>query len=271
MRYHAYVEPDAPDRIHAPAGTLEIPRVDDHLVRPETREELVRGRAVVAAPAKLPHARGQAVVVSVAEHLTTDDYFCATELLTRAGVGSDFATDACICREGIDPATGGRHVEELAFEVVAEQSLRDITERAQDLTSRGVRRMFAIFVKKGEVCEWSRERNDWVVLDPSGEIEDPALVQPIPIRALLDRAAADDAVARALLIKQNPVLMASAAKARDEGHAQGVAQMSRKAVEGLCLLLAIPFDPERRALLQALDAASLEVLHDRILTEHRWP
>ena len=52
---------------------------------------------------------------------------------------------------------------------------------------------------------------------------------------------------------------------------EGIAQTSRKAIEGLCTLLAIPFDPERRALLQTLDAASLEALHDRILAERRWP
>jgi len=40
----------------------------------------------------------------------------STELLTRAGPRSDFATDTCVCRSGIDPRTGSRYLEELAFE-----------------------------------------------------------------------------------------------------------------------------------------------------------
>ena len=42
--------------------------------------------------------------------------------------------------------------------------MRDITVRAEDLSNRGVRRLIAIFVKKGEVAEWSAENNGWVSL-----------------------------------------------------------------------------------------------------------
>lgn len=64
----------------------------------------------------------------------------STELLTRVGPKSDFATDLCIRREGIDADTGRRYLEELAFEVVSEQPLRDITDKTEDLLARGVRR-----------------------------------------------------------------------------------------------------------------------------------
>jgi len=40
----------------------------------------------------------------------------STDLLTRAGPGSDFATGTCIRRSGIDPRTGSRYLEEVAFE-----------------------------------------------------------------------------------------------------------------------------------------------------------
>ena len=72
----------------------------------------------------------------------------STDLLTRLSEGSHFATDTCVRRAGIDPRTGVRHLEELAFEVVHEQSTKDITERAEELSARGVRRVVAIFVKK---------------------------------------------------------------------------------------------------------------------------
>ncbi|MCX4240254.1 hypothetical protein [Paraliomyxa miuraensis] len=224
----------------------------------------------MAAPALEPHARRQALVVTVAEQTASEGYFCASEMLTRAGSGSDFATDACICREGIDPATGGRHLEELAFEVVAEQSLREITERAQDLASRGVRRVFAIFVKTNQVCEWSAVSDGWVELDPARSIEDPALVRPIPVRALLDPTAADDAVAAALLAKNNPVLAAREARVLRDGIEQGRAQASRVAIEGLCGLLGIVLEAKHRAQLEMLDAASLEALHAKVLGDRRW-
>ncbi len=273
MRYHAYVEPDSPHRVRAPVddrsstrhapSDVDLPRVDDHIVRPETREELVRGRAIMAMPAKAPHAERHFLLDFITGGAVASGYIGATDLLTCTGHESDFATDTCIRREGIDPSTGGRYLEELAFEVVAEQPMHEIIERAQDLTARGVRRMIAIFVKKGEVCEWSRERDAWIPLDPNGVLEDPTLVEPIPIRALLDRAAADDAVAQALLAKRNPVLVANEAKVR--------AQVFEKTIAALCGAFGIPLDPERRALLHTLDATRLEALHDTVLTERRWP
>ena len=59
------------------------------------------------------------------------------------------------------------HLEEVSFEVVHEQSTKDVTERAEDLTARGVRRIFAIFVKKREVREWSRSEGAWKTLGPA--------------------------------------------------------------------------------------------------------
>lgn len=266
MRYHAYVEPDPPNRVHAPANgrsPAALPRIDERLVTPESREELLRGRIIIAAPANPPHAECQADVVSLARRANAQGFVGATELLTCTGPSSDFATDACLRREGIDPATGVRYLEELAFEVVAEQSLADITARAQDLTARGVRRIIAIFVKLHEVREWSGERNDWVVLDPSTHLEDPTLVTPIPIHALLDRAAADDAVAWALHAKQNPAIMAIEAK----GEAKG----TREGILAVCDVLGIPLDAARHATLHALDTTGLQSLLHTICTERCWP
>ncbi len=265
MGYPCFVEPKPPERYRAPSGgsPTAFPRVDDQLVRPETREELVRGRAVVAMPAKPPHAERHFELDYLTRGALAPGYVGATDLLTRAGPSSDFATDTCIRREGIDPATGARYLEELAFEIVNEQSLRDITERAEDLSARGVRRIIAIFVKKGEVREWSAEQNDWVVLDPSSTLEDRTLVQPIPIRALLDRAEADAAVVRALHAKKNPEIVAIEAKATREGVLEGIA--------ALCEVLGIPLDADRRAQLGALDVEGLRSLLTVLRTERRWP
>ena len=63
MGYPGFVDPKPPARFRVPSegdgprpDPSAIPRVDDQLVRPETREELVRGRAIFAVPALEPHA-----------------------------------------------------------------------------------------------------------------------------------------------------------------------------------------------------------------------
>src|SRR5262245_57620536 len=137
------------------AGALRLPAshdfppVDEHIVQPETtRDELIRGRRVVAMPALPPHADQQFELGYVIGAHVKPGFTGSAELLTRVSKGSDFATDISVRRSGTDPETGQRYLEELSFEVVNEQTMRDITEKAEDLTARGVRRVVAIFVKK---------------------------------------------------------------------------------------------------------------------------
>lgn len=266
----------APSRTPADArrapcsGALRLPGrdeppayIDERLVKPETREEMVRGRLIQAAPAKPEHADPQSRLDRVIGSHAIEGFVTSTELLTRAGPRSDFATDVCVRREGIDPRTGNRYLEELAFEVVNTQSRRDMTIRAEDLTECGVRRIFAFFVKRGEVCEWSPAQRRWVPLELDGTISDPALVRPVPVRALLDAAEADDAVVRALEAKHNPRIVEIHAKGRAEGRVE--------AIESVCEVLDIPLGPRERAQLDALDDAGLGTLLARIKSERRWP
>lgn len=251
------------------------PRLDDHLVRGETREEMVRGQRIIASPAKPPHAERHSEVGYVVRAHTAADYVAATDLLTRAGPGSEFATDTCVRRRGVDPSTDTRYLEELAFEVVSEQSLSDITTRAEDLSNRGVRRLIAIFVKKGEVAEWSAKDKRWVPLELDATLEDPTLTRPMLIRALLDAAVADNEVIDALAAKGNPRLTQLVDSARAESHDQGLSQGLTKgltiAVTTLCKAFEIPLGPTELAHIQTLDPAGLEALLHRIETERRWP
>jgi hypothetical protein len=84
----------------------------------------------------------------------------------------------CIRREGIEPATGTRYLEELVIEIVHEEPLEALTERAEILTARGMRRVLAIFVGPEDVREW--KDGQWVLLDPNGTISDPVLAVPSP-------------------------------------------------------------------------------------------
>ncbi len=256
------------------------PPLDEHLVKPEvTRDEVIRGRRVQAMPALPPHADRQARLAYVIGAHVNPGYVGATELLTRVDEGSDFATDVCVRKAGTDARTGGRYLEELSFEVVNEQSARDIREKAEDLTARGVRRVIAVFVKTGKVSEWSPQKAAWKDLDRDATIDDPCLSRPVLVQALLDAAAADDAVARALLAKDNPVLAearkASEQQGRNDGLAEGLAEGQKKGlqqgIEAACELLGLELGPEQHARLRALDAAGLEALLAHLRAERRWP
>lgn len=214
-------------------GRGSFPDVDDHLVEPEvTRDEIIGGRRIEAHPAEVPHADQQTQLDYVIWAHVASGYRVATDLITRFGVDSDFASDTCVRREGIDPATGRRFLEEVAFEIISEQREKLAAEKADRMHRRGVRRIIAVWVKSGEVGEWNAEGRIWRKLPAGSEIEDPCLATPLEIAALLDAALADDSVAEALVAKGNPVILKREASAeaagrvagRGEGQAEGIAQ-----------------------------------------------
>lgn len=209
--------------LHLP-GRGAFPRVDDHLVVPEiTRDEVIGGRRVIASPANPPHATKQVDLDYLLRAHAAPGYEVAADLLTRHAVDSDFASDACIYKEGIDPATGTRHLEELAFEVVSEQNEKDATEKAMLMHRRGVRRIFGLWVKgRRRLCEWVAASDAWLRLDTGARLEDPCLAAPLPVSALLDAAAADDAVQEALIAKGNPAFRKREAAAEARGVADSI-------------------------------------------------
>ncbi len=96
--------------------------------------------------------------------------------------------------------------------------------KAAKLVSRGVRRVFAIDVEHSRAFEWSGALGDWSILDSTDSIIDPALEVPLPIESLIHAARTDDAVARALIAKGNPVFAQARARDRDAGKAAGLAE-----------------------------------------------
>jgi len=214
-------------------GRADFPRLDDHLVVPEvTRDEIIKGRRVVAMPALAPHGDQNSELDFVLRGLVAPGYQVSTDLLTRVAKDSDFASDTSIRRKGEDPATGTRYLEEIVFEVVSTQSERDVRDKAEEMQGRGVRRIFAVFVKgPRRVCEWSPKSRRWQPLDGGTRIEDPCLVTPLAVSALLDAALADNAVVEALIAKKNPVLLNREAAAAAEGRAKGKAESILKFLE----------------------------------------
>jgi hypothetical protein len=245
-------------------GRDSFPRVDDHLVEPEvTRDEIVGGRRVIAMPANPPHGDQHTELDYVLRAHVAAAYRASVDLLTRHGVDSDFATDASVRREGLDPKTGARYLEELAFEVVSEQSEGDAAEKAQSMHRRGVRRIFALFVKgTRRVAEWSPGSAKWQALDPGARIEDRCLVKPLEIAALLDAAAADNAVVEALAAKGNPALQKREAAAKAEGKLEGRAEDILKALAARGIAVSAA---QRRKISGCNSLARLDLWFDRAL------
>jgi hypothetical protein len=207
-----------------PEDASLLPAVDDRLAPPETRIEYLHGIELCAEPADEPHATRHSKLVFVLEAHVRRDYTGAVDMLTRTGRRSDFAPDASVFPSVPDPVTGGRQLEELAFEVTSEQALRVPTTKARELVRRGVRRVFCILVAQRRVLEWSRETDGWATVPEGGVIEDRCLVRPLPVRALLDSAVADDAVAAALLGKHVPCLERALEERQGQGEARGRAE-----------------------------------------------
>jgi hypothetical protein len=238
------------------------------LVEPEvTRDEMIDGRRMVASPAEIAHADQHSRLGYVLEAHVASGYRASVDLVTRHGPTTDFASDACVRREGIDPAIGRRHLEEIAFEVVSEQREKLATKKAEHMRRRGVRRIFAVWVKSGEVGEWSSEDRAWRRLEVGAKIEDPCLVKPLEVVALLNAAVADNAVVEALAAKGNPAILARDAAAKAEGKAEGRAEGAARAVLKFLAARGIAVsEAQRQEILDCRDLDRLDRWADRAAT-----
>src|SRR5690606_18219761 len=78
-----------------------------------------RNQRLHAAPARPPHAERHCDLDYLIRAHVADGYVAASDMLTRAGPKSEFATDTAVRKRGIDPSTGTRYLEELAVEVAS--------------------------------------------------------------------------------------------------------------------------------------------------------
>lgn len=284
------------------------PGLDEHIapVEDERRIEIIEGKEYSTMSGGGPgHSRPQARLAAVLVAVAAEGYTAHTELLTRHDVQSDFATDACLLREGTDPATKDRYLEEMAFEIANEQSLGNLKKKAQLLSGRGVRRVFGILAKKRQVLEWSVPRADFVFLRGDEEISDPCLAMPLLVKALVDAATAELATLKGLLNRKNPELLElalevlqhkgalSAIEARayrkgegkgqragraeglkeglKEGEDKGRRAELRNAIRGLCGVLYIDLSASRRAALSRMDLDALRMHQAYLQDQRRWP
>ncbi len=237
-------------------GSGEFPAVDDYRSDIDfENQEMIGGVVYDVLGADYPHAQRNGHLDYLLRGVAAPGYSVASDLKTRVSHEDDFASDSALVKDGEDPATGTRHLEEIAFEVVDKQHPRVVTHKAPRLIRRGVRRVFAVFVKTGRVKEWAVENSDWVTLHPSAVIEDPILVEPIQVEAVLDAAAADDTVVRALAKKNNPEI----ARIRQKERLEGQTEAQRQAI--LVVLAARGLDISeslREAILACADSDVLD-------------
>lgn len=243
-----------------------FPGLDDRLVVPEvTRDEMIGGRRVVASPAKEPHANQHVELGYVVRAHLASGYTASADMLTRHDEDSDFASDVAVYKKGVDPATGGRYLEEIAFEIVAAQSQRNVTEKAVRMHRRGVRRIFAVTIEDRGVSEWSPESRSWRPLPEGSVIEDPCFALPLPLKALLDTALADDAVAKALKARGNPEIRELEQAGREQGRQEG----EFRVVLRLLRAKFGPLAPETEDRVRAAEEDRLLEWGERVLTAER--
>lgn len=191
------------DVTYAPARDASLPAVDERLVAPGSRAEILDGQVYRTRGATEPHGTRHFEATMVIAACLADGYLGAVDMLTRADENSDSAPDISVFPAGRDPETGGRRLEEVAFEVLDTELLSHVTRKVEKFAARGVRRLFCVRVKARTVYEWSREHGDWQQVE--GDIVDRCFRVPIPVSALIDRVAADDAVARARVLAETNV------------------------------------------------------------------
>ncbi len=203
----------------------ELPPIDERLALPEAGYEIIDGVVTFVVPADPPHAeRHQTVSVLIGTHVRAE-FKVAIDMLTRTSKIDDIAPDVSVFPRDPDPVTGGRQLEQMAFEIVSTESMSHATTKAAKLAGRGVRRVFAIDIVRKRLVEWSSEIESWKVLDVRGRIEDAALAVPLSVNALLEAVDTDDEVARALVAKHNPVIEAATAEGLARGRAQAVLEV----------------------------------------------
>jgi hypothetical protein len=190
-------------------------------VAPEAHAQILDGRVIRTMGSNQPHGTRHFEATGLFYGALAEGYAGAVDMLTRLDDDSDAAPDISVFPAAADPTTGGRQLEEIAFEVLDAERMSHATDKVEKLAARGVRRLFALRVAARAVYEWDHAHHDWTELAPDAEITDRCFRVPIPARALVDRVLADDTVARSLIARRNPVIVAEIERGEGRGRLDG--------------------------------------------------
>ena len=255
---------------YTPRHGASLPAVDDRLIAPESHAQIVDGVVVRTMGANPPHATRHFEVAHVFAGVLAEGYSGAVDMLTRTDEQNDFAPDVSVFPVGDDPVTGGRRLEEIAFEVLDTERLSHATGKAEKLVARGVRRVFCVRIADRTVYEWNHEAEGWTTLEPTEEITDRCFRVAVPAGALVDRVLADDVVARSLLAARNRVIERALADREARGEARGEARAKSEMVLRLLARRGIGVDDAIAARVVAFeDGATLDAWFDRAVVATR--
>lgn len=143
-----------------------------------------------------------------------------------------------------------------------------------------MRRVFGIWVsgdidgkqvENGPIKEWSRENERWVELADNDAIDDPCLSRPIAIRALLDAAAADDAVVEALAAKNNPALERYKRDSYQTGKRDALEASLRQHLRDLASAYDVELTARRLRHIDRLDIDGLQDLRNHLMAHRCLP
>lgn len=235
--------------------------MDSHLLAGEQPYELDDGKLVYVPPAEEPHAVSHGALGALLWAHRASDRSVAIDMLTRVSELSERAPDAAIYPSERDPRTGGRQLEELAFEIMSTETRSDAAHKADQLSKRGVRRVFAIDIVRKRAFEWSAKLEDWTILASNGRIEDAALAVPLPISALVDAAHAEAAMVHAFRERRHPEFVAE----REEGREEGREEALRAILKRQLVQKHGPLAPAHVARLERARTTQLERYLDRVL------
>ena len=227
--------------------------MDERLAAPETHTQVIDGVVVQTMGANPPHAVQHAEVARIFAGCIASGYLAAVDMLTRVDRDNDRAADVSVFPAALDPKTGGRQLEELAFEVCDSERVRDVSDKARRFVARGVRRVFYVRVDAHEVYEWQRANDAWERLRDDDAIADRCFVVPIPVGALVLRVLADDTVAAALLARGNAVITAAVERARRGGRDEGRVLGVRESLLRLLVVRGVALSDAQRAKVDACD------------------
>ncbi len=207
-----------------PAPVARWPAVDDYLDEPDEihRWERIDGQRREALAATPDHGDPHFEIDGLVKAHLAAGWVGSVDLKTRVSEDQEYASDTCVRRAGIDPATGDRYLEELVFEVVYKRSARDTRERAKGFAERGVRRQLGVFVKGKKIREWLPEAEDWGdPLDLKQSLQDSCLAVDLPLVALFDPVLAEASIARAIAAKDHPVILEIKDQSEKRGEKRG--------------------------------------------------
>ena len=153
------------------------------------------------------------------------------------------------------------------------QDERELRRKIGELLAAGTQHLWVVRLVGELRVEVHRPGKRMLVVGADGVLKAPGVLQnPVPVRALVDQGAANQATLRNILNQHGYESMeALREEGREEGRDEGRLAEARSALVDLCEGLDIPLSAARRARIGGLDLDGLRSLRQEITRLRAWP